>query len=53
MGVIRKVSRPAYGEMLVAQEEEAIKAKGHGDLKKLIYAGETWTVDADETAVKN
>lgn len=44
MGVIRSVSRPAYGEMLVAQETQAILKKGQGDLKSLIYSGEMWTV---------
>ncbi len=50
MGVIRQVSRPSYGNMLVAQEEEAKKSKGPGDLKKILYAGETWKVAEGDVA---
>ena len=44
MGVIRSVRKPAYHEVLVAQEEEAIVKKSKGSLKDLLYSGETWTV---------
>lgn len=44
MGIIRSVVKPTYTEMLYAQEEAAIKKYGQGDLKKLIYSGEIWSV---------
>lgn len=50
MGVIRAVAKPSYDEMLHDQEREAIEKKGIGDLKKLIYSGETWTVSDKEPA---
>ncbi len=53
MGVIRAVRKPTYDEVLYEQEAEAIKKKGEGDLKKLIYSGSTWTVTEDEPANLN
>ena len=50
MGVIRQVARPTYDEILYEQENEAIKQKGEGQLKDLIYSGDVWTVDAAKTA---
>lgn len=50
MGVIRKVEKPTYDEALYAQEAEAIKTKGQGELKKLIYSRDTWTVKDGEPA---
>jgi len=44
MGVIRNVIKPTYDEALYAQEAASIEKKGQGQLKKLIYAGETWSV---------
>ena len=44
MGVIRKVSYLTYEEEIHNQENEAIALKGKGDLMKLLYSGETWTV---------
>lgn len=50
MGVIRSVQQPSYDELLHLQEAESIEKRGQGDLKKLIYSGELWTVGAGETA---
>ncbi|MBI4358562.1 MAG: 2-oxoacid:ferredoxin oxidoreductase subunit beta [Candidatus Omnitrophica bacterium] len=43
-GVFRDIKKPTYDEMLNAQVEEAIKKRGKGDLKELIYGSDTWTV---------
>ncbi len=50
MGVIRSVRKPTYDEVLHAQEAEAINKFGEGDLKKLVYSGETWSVSDKEPA---
>ena len=44
VGVIRSISKPTHDQMLVEQLEQATAARGKGDLKKLLNAGETWTV---------
>ncbi len=44
LGVFRAVQRPVYDELLNLQVEEAIKKKGKGSIKDLIYGAETWTV---------
>lgn len=51
MGVIRRVEKPSYDEALAAQEEEAIAKKGRGNLRDLLYSGETWTVTDSEPAL--
>lgn len=43
-GVFRNIAKPTYDEMLEAQVQQAIKTKGKGNLKDLIYGSETWTV---------
>jgi 2-oxoglutarate/2-oxoacid ferredoxin oxidoreductase subunit beta len=43
-GVFRDIERPTYDEMMDVQVKEAIKKRGPGDLKELIYGRETWTV---------
>ncbi|MBI4394853.1 MAG: 2-oxoacid:ferredoxin oxidoreductase subunit beta, partial [Candidatus Omnitrophica bacterium] len=43
-GIFREISKPTYDEMLNMQVEEAIKKRGKGDLKELIYGRDTWTV---------
>ena len=43
-GVFRSIERPTYDEMLDGQVEAMKKEKGLGDLKKLIYGPNTWTV---------
>ena len=50
MGVIRQVNKPSYDEALYAQEAEAIKTKGEGELKNLIYSRDAWTVKDGEPA---
>ncbi len=44
VGVFRAVSHPTYDALMNAQEADVVKAKGKGDLGKLLNAGETWTV---------
>ena len=51
MGIIRRVEKPCYHEILVAQEEAALEKKGEGSLEKLIYSGSTWKVSDDEPAL--
>ncbi len=43
-GIFREIVKPTYDEMLETQVQEAIKKKGRGDLKDLIYGADTWTV---------
>ncbi|HLX33648.1 MAG TPA: 2-oxoacid:ferredoxin oxidoreductase subunit beta [Candidatus Limnocylindrales bacterium] len=44
VGVIRSIDKPTHDQMLVEQLEQATAARGQGDLRKLLNAGETWTV---------
>lgn len=43
-GVFRVVERPTYDDMLTAQVNQTIEQKGKGDIKKLLYGSDTWTV---------
>ncbi len=43
-GVFRAIQRPTYEEMMDGQIKEYQKVKGKGDLQKLIYGRDTWTV---------
>ncbi len=45
VGVIRSIARPTHDQMLNDQIAGAIAARGRGDLKRLLNAGETWTVE--------
>jgi 2-oxoglutarate ferredoxin oxidoreductase subunit beta len=45
VGVFRAVERPSYDHMLAEQIETAIAKSGPGTLEKLIYSGDTWTVE--------
>jgi 2-oxoglutarate ferredoxin oxidoreductase subunit beta len=45
-GVFYEGQRPTYEEMLNGQIEDAIKAKGKGNLNKLLSGRETWTINA-------
>jgi 2-oxoglutarate ferredoxin oxidoreductase subunit beta len=47
VGVIRRVSRPTHDQMLNDQLAQALATRGQGDLRKLLNAGETWTVSED------
>jgi len=44
MGIFRAVSGTVYERAVVGQLEEAIAKKGKGDIKDLVWAGETWEV---------
>jgi 2-oxoglutarate ferredoxin oxidoreductase subunit beta len=44
IGVFRAVEQPTYEEMLHAQIKKARETMGEGDLKKILFGGETWTV---------
>ena len=45
VGIFRSVDKPTYEDMLEGQIETSISKKGVGDLEKLIYTGDMWTVD--------
>jgi len=45
IGVFRAVEAPRYDEELNRQIELAHSKKGSGDLNKLFYSGDTWTVE--------
>ncbi|HEV3341904.1 MAG TPA: 2-oxoacid:ferredoxin oxidoreductase subunit beta [Pirellulales bacterium] len=45
IGVFRNVDKPKYDELINTQIAEARKTKGEGDLQKLYYSGDTWTVE--------
>lgn len=44
-GIFRAIERPTYDEMMDQQIKDAIRSKGKGDLKRLIYGDNTWKVD--------
>jgi len=44
IGVFRAVQRPDYGSEVDAQLDEAVAAKGPGDLAELLRSGATWEV---------
>ncbi|MSR78497.1 MAG: 2-oxoacid:ferredoxin oxidoreductase subunit beta [Candidatus Omnitrophica bacterium] len=45
-GVFRAIEKPTYDDMMDGQIQDAVQAKGTGDLTKLIYGSSTWKVDA-------
>ena len=45
VGVFRSVERPSYDQLMSDQIEAAIAKSGPGNLEKLIYAGDMWTVE--------
>jgi 2-oxoglutarate/2-oxoacid ferredoxin oxidoreductase subunit beta len=45
VGVFRAVERPSYDEMMADQIKTAIAKSGPGNLEKLIYSGDMWTVE--------
>ncbi len=47
IGVLRSVDVPAYDAQSVQQIESEIDKNGLGELEKLIYSGELWTVGDD------
>jgi 2-oxoglutarate ferredoxin oxidoreductase subunit beta len=44
IGVFRAVERPVHHELELAQEANVTKARGRGDLEKLLNSGDTWVV---------
>ena len=44
VGVVRRVSHPTHDQLVTAQIDDAIAKHGKGDLSKLLFSGETWTV---------
>ena len=50
MGVLRAVRKPTYDEVLYEQEAQAKAERGPGNLKKLIYSSDTWTVSEEALA---
>ena len=49
MGVLHREVKPSYEALAHAQLDEALKAQGPGDLRKLLGSGMTWTIGADGT----
>lgn len=45
IGVFRDVDRPKYDELINSQIADARANKGEGDLQKLYFSGDTWTVE--------
>ncbi|HEY9886420.1 MAG TPA: 2-oxoacid:ferredoxin oxidoreductase subunit beta [Vampirovibrionales bacterium] len=45
LGVIRKVQGPNYEKDVHDQIDSVKKLKGNGDMKKLLYGSDTWTID--------
>ena len=44
VGIFRNISRPSYSAQVHEQLDEVTKAKGVGDLQKLLNGGDTWVV---------
>jgi len=44
IGVFKEIAKPTYDEGVETQINNVIKAKGKGDLKSLLYSGNTWEV---------
>ncbi len=47
MGVFRCVDEPVYEEEVLEQIDLAVEKNGKGDLKKLYFQADTWTVEDD------
>jgi 2-oxoglutarate ferredoxin oxidoreductase subunit beta len=44
IGVLRAVERPTFEDLVHGQTEREIAARGKGNLRELLYAGDRWTV---------
>jgi 2-oxoglutarate/2-oxoacid ferredoxin oxidoreductase subunit beta len=44
IGVFREFERPVYGQAMYEQLARAVERLGTGELGKLLYSGDTWTV---------
>jgi 2-oxoglutarate/2-oxoacid ferredoxin oxidoreductase subunit beta len=42
LGVLRRVVRPTHDQLVQAQIDDAVARQGTGDLRKLLFGGETW-----------
>jgi 2-oxoglutarate ferredoxin oxidoreductase subunit beta len=42
VGVFRRVERPTHDQLVQGQIDDAIARQGEGDLRKLLFGGETW-----------
>ena len=42
VGVLRRLDRPTHDQLVKGQIDDAIKRQGAGDLRKLLFSGETW-----------
>jgi 2-oxoglutarate/2-oxoacid ferredoxin oxidoreductase subunit beta len=49
LGVFRSVEAAPYEQLVNDQVRQETERKGPGDLAKLIYSGDIWTVNADRT----
>jgi len=47
LGVLRKVSRPTYEDLVHAQKEKMVATRGKGDISKLLRSGETWVIESE------
>ncbi len=45
VGVIYRVQKPVYEEMVCEQVDKAVAKRGEGTLEKLLHEGETWDVE--------
>ena len=45
IGVFRDVERPVYDDLMAEQIAAAQEKRGAGDLKQLLHAADTWTID--------
>ncbi|MEV5412339.1 2-oxoacid:ferredoxin oxidoreductase subunit beta [Thermopolyspora sp. NPDC052614] len=45
IGIFRSVDRPSYDELLNEQVDKAVAAKGRGELRDLLLAGDTWRIN--------
>ncbi len=47
MGIFRSVDHPVYEQQVLEQIQTAVAQKGKGDLQKLLFQADTWTVSED------
>jgi len=45
VGVLRAVERPAYERQVEALHQAQRESRGAGNFEKLLYSGDTWTID--------
>jgi len=44
IGIFRSVERPSYEQLMADQIDQAVTAKGRGDLMALLHSGDTWEI---------